>query len=335
MSQDPDITLPGAGADRPRPLLRGRPGRLLPEDSARITRRITIMSVAVGIFLAIGKAFVWQATGSVGILSSLIHSALDLFGAVATFFAVRYAALPPDDNFRYGRGKAEGVSAVFQLCLIILAAFHLLEEAYSRVVDPVVPVQGGFAIAAMLVFTAVTLWLLFAQSWAVRTTGSVAIRGDRAHYFADLLSGIFVISGIALSSYTNFARADALVGIIMALWLLFTAYKMGALAWAQLLDKELPDNERALIRALAKEDPRILAVHDLRTRAAGPHVHIQMRLDMAGDVTLSEAHDVVLAAEKRMMMAYRAADILIHPHPTGCGETHGNVRFREDKTAKD
>lgn len=312
-----------------RPAMQGRAGRLAPDDSAKITARITLVAVIVGLLLAIGKAFVWNISGSVGILSSLVHSALDLFGAVSTFFAVRYSATPPDENYRYGRGKVESFSAVFQVCLIIFAAFHLLEEAWERIVDPHVLTQTGFAMTAMLVFTALTLWLLIAQSWAIRATGSIAVRGDRAHYFADFLSGIFVIAGIALSGFTSFARADALVGVLMALWLFYTAFRVAQLAWGQLLDRELPEAERAYIKSLALQDSRVNAVQDLRTRASGPHVHIQMRLDLDDTLSLSDAHDIVLAAETRMMSAYKAADILIHPHPTGCDHTHGNARFRE------
>lgn len=306
---------------------RGRPGRLPVEGSSKITRRITLIAVLVGIFLAIGKLLVWQTSHSVGILSSLIHSVLDLSGAVSSFVAVRFAARSPDENYRFGRGKAESFSAVFQVCLIVLGALHLLEEVFERIAHPEPLTQGGFAIAMMLLFIAVTIWLLIAQSWAVRATGSIAVRGDRAHYFADLLANVFVIIGLAVSTFTPFIWADAIVGALMALWLLWTAYKVAKLAWAQLMDMELNPEERALITRLALQDPQVIAVHDLRTRASGPHIHIQMRLDLNDDVSLTDSHDIILAAEKRLMGAFQAADILIYPHPSACGDTHGNAHF--------
>lgn len=309
----------------------GRPGRLRPDQTSRITRRITALAVAVGVFFAVGKLLIYQQTHSVGILSSLVHSALDLFGAVSSFIAVRYAARPPDAQYRFGRGKAESFSAVFQVCLIVFAAFHLLEEASERFITPEPVIHSGVAIAAMLAFIAVTTWLLIAQTWAIRATGSIAVRGDRAHYIADMIANVVVIIGIIVSTSTSFVRADALVGAVLALWLLWTAYKVARLAWAQLMDCELPEIERDLIIKLACEDAAVHAVHDLRTRASGPHIHIQMRLDMDDSLSLSEAHDIVIAAEKRIMTAYQSADILIHPHPVGCHDTHGNARFRSSE----
>ena len=113
----------------------------------------------------------------------------------------------------------------------------------------------------------------------------------------------------------------------MALWLLWTAFKVARLAWSQLMDQELNIEERALITRLALQDPQVKAVHDLRTRASGPHIHIQMRLDLDDTISLSDTHDIVLAAEKRMMAAFQAADILIYPHPIGCEHNHGNEHF--------
>jgi cation diffusion facilitator family transporter len=312
------------------PKRRGRPGRLPPEGSTVITRRITALAVGLGVFMAVGKFWLYGQTGSVGVLSSLVHSALDIFGAVASFVAVRFAARAPTPNYRYGFGKAEGFSAVFQVCLIVLAATHLLQEVFEHAGHSHGVQQSGMAIFVILVFIALTIWLLIAQSWAIRATGSIAVRGDRAHYFADLLGNAFVIIGIALASYTSLHWADTLVGGLMALWLLFTAFQIARLAWAQLMDAELNPDERRAISRLAMSDPRVRAVTDLRTRAAGPHLHIQLRLDLDETLKLSETHDILLATEAKIMAAFPAADVLIHPHPAGCGQSHGNHRFRTD-----
>ena len=310
------------------PNRRGRPGRMPPDESAIITRRITALAVGLGIFMGVGKFWLWGETGSVGILASLVHSALDIFGAIASFIAVRFAARKPNADYRFGFGKAESFSAVFQVCLIVMAAAHLLQEVFGHIGHSHAPTKSGPAIMVLVVFIALTLWLIIAQSWAVRATGSIAVRGDRAHYIADLLTNIFVIIGIAVASYTSLTWADSFVGGLMALWLLFTAFQIARLAWSQLMDRELNEDERRTIKRLAMADPQVRAVTELRTRAAGPHLHLQMRLDLDETLTLSQTHDLVLATEKRIMDAFPAADVLIYPHPAGCGHAHGNIRFQ-------
>lgn len=330
MSIDAHKLEPGEDTRFDSPDRRGRPGRLAPENASRITRRITALAVGIGIVLMVGKILLWQQTHSVGVLSSLVHSGLDMFGALSSFVAVRFAARKPDGRYRFGRGKAESFSAVFQVCLIVFAAFHLLEEVIEQIGTNTPLTHSGLAIIAMVFFVILTGWLLIAQSWAIRATGSIAVRGDRAHYTADMFANLFVIVGLAISAFTPFVWADAVVGVFMAFWLLYTAYRVGRLAWAQLMDMELSEDERALIIRLAMADPYVRAVTELRTRASGPHVHIQMRLDLDETLSLSQAHDIVLKAEKRLMGDFQAADILIHPHPAGCGHSHGNRRFFSD-----
>ena len=134
------------------PVRRGRPGRLPPDHSAIITRRITALAVALGIFMAVGKFWLYGQTGSVGVLASLAHSALDIFGAIASFIAVRVAARKPNGNYRFGFGKAESFSTVFQVCLVIFAAVHLLEEVVGHFGHNHGVTHSGPAIIVLLVF---------------------------------------------------------------------------------------------------------------------------------------------------------------------------------------
>lgn len=318
---------------------KGRPGRLPPEGSAVITRRITAVALSLGVVMALGKVWLFSLTGSVGILASLVHSALDIVAAGSSFIAVRFAARAPNDAYRFGFGKAESFSAVFQVCLIGLVSFHLFGAATGALMGSGVAdhdhaghghaINGsGIAIVVMGIFVMLTLWLLIAQSWAIRATGSIAVRGDRAHYLADLLGNLFVMMGLAVSTLTDAHWADAVVGILMALWLLYTAYRVARLAWSQLMDRELDQSERKWIINRVMSDPRIRAVTNLRSRASGPHLHMQMRLDLDPHLSLAESHDIVVEAETRLMSAFPAADILIHPHPAGCAQAHGNVRFQ-------
>ena len=307
-----------------RPDMTGCPGRLAVDTASGITKRITALAVIVGVLLTVGKTAVFAVSGSVGVLASLVHSVLDMTGAVASFFAVRFAARAPSGEYRFGRGKAEGVAAVFQMCLIVLASVHLLEESLAHVFNfahnhshPAVT-EVGAGLMVMAVLAALTLWLIIAQTWAVRATGSIAVRGDRAHYTADLLATVVVMLGLALSVVEGLEWVDSVVGVAFSLWLLWTAAKLARLAWNQLMDKEIPDEERAYLANIAQQDARVRDVSALRTRAAGPHIHIQMQVDLEDGLSLTEAHEVCVGVERRIRGVYRAADVSVVPHPVAC-----------------
>jgi len=161
----------------------------------------------------------------------------------------------------------------------------------------------------------------------LRATGSVAVTGDRLHYVSDFAANIAVIIGV-VATLSGYMWADAMVAGVVAIWLLWGAWGVARHALDQMMDRELPDEDRARITALVLEDDRLIDVHQLRTRAAGPLIHIQFHLDLDPTMTLVDAHKVMVAVENRILAVYPGADILIHPDPEGRAEPHTPEHFR-------
>jgi ferrous-iron efflux pump FieF len=301
--------------------------RLASTEMSRLTRRVALASVAVALGLVALKAWAWSASGSVAMMSSLADSALDLVASLFTFFAVRYAATPPDAEHRFGHGKAEAFAGLFQAGLVALSAVLIAIESARHLLDPRPVTQGVLAIGVIVASIVATGALVALQSWAVRQTGSVATKGDRAHYVADLGGNLAVLVGIAAAAFLGLGWADAAAGFFVAAWLGFGAYDVAREAADHLMDRELPDNDRARIIALAQADDGIGAVHELRTRTSGPYMHIQMHVELDPNLTLKAAHDLIVSAEERIRRDFPTADILIHPDPRGAAEPHGHEHF--------
>jgi ferrous-iron efflux pump FieF len=301
------------------------PARLTPAETAVLTRRVTMLSVATAAVLVVIKLAAWIASDSTAMLASMADSGLDLVASLATAFAVRYAVAPPDAEHRFGHGKAEAFASLLQAGLVFASAALIAREAVGDFLDPHPLRQEGWAVAVMAVATLLTGVLITAQTRVLRKTASVAVSGDRAHYATDLASNLIALAGIAASAWLGINGLDAAAALVIAALLLWGAVGVFREAAGQLMDRELPDAERAQIVALATEDPRLTDVHQLRTRASGPYVHIQMHADLDPQLTLEAAHAVIVAAEKRILAAFPAADIIIHADPRGRAEPHGGA----------
>ncbi|MGE5500944.1 MAG: cation diffusion facilitator family transporter [Ignavibacteriales bacterium] len=298
---------------------------LPPAETAVLTRRVTGLSVLVAAILIVVKTVVWLFSGSVALLASLADSGLDLIASSVTFFAVRYAAAPPDAEHRFGHGKAEAFASLTQAGLVFASGALVGEEAIRHLVHPQPVNAEGWAMLAMALSVVLTTGLILAQSRVLRRTGSVAVSGDRAHYAADLASNLIAFVGIGAVALTGETRIDAAAGLVVALWLVWGAIGVFRQASNQLMDHELSEEARGRIYKLMTADKRVKGVHQLRTRASGPYVHIQMHADLDPDLSLEDAHQVMVAAEKRVLEAFPAADIIIHPDPRGRAEPHGGA----------
>jgi ferrous-iron efflux pump FieF len=291
----------------------------------KATRNVALLSVATAAILIVVKAIAWRSSGSVAILASLSDSALDLVASLITLFAIRYAQAPPDAEHRFGHGKAEAFSSLMQGGLVFASGALIGREAIVALLNPR-PVEHGLAgVIVMIVSIVLTLLLITAQSRVLKASGSIAIAGDRAHYAADLAANGVALVGVAAAAWLGLSWVDAAAGLIVALWLLWGAIGVFREASGQLMDHELPEEDRARILELATSDPRVLGIHQLRTRASGPYIHMQMHADLAEDISLAEAHTIMVEAENRLLVAFPAADILIHPDPRGRAEKHGGL----------
>jgi ferrous-iron efflux pump FieF len=307
--------------------------RLSAAEAGVLTRRVTLASTGVALLLVTIKASVWAISGSVALLASAADSALDLLASLITFFAVRYAASPPDAEHRFGHGKAEAFASLMQGGLVFASAALIGREAIMGLISPQPVRQEGLAVAVMVVSTVLTFGLISAQGYVLRRTSSVAVAGDRAHYATDLASNIAALIGIAAAAWLGWRGMDAVAALVVTALLLWGAVSVFREAANQLMDRELGQAERDQIKALVTQDPALTDVHQLRTRASGPYVHMQMHVDLDPALTLQQAHAAVVAAEKRILAEFPSADIIIHPDPRGAAEPHGGA-FAETALGK-
>ncbi|MGB8332526.1 MAG: cation diffusion facilitator family transporter, partial [Polyangiales bacterium] len=170
---------------------------------------------------------------------------------------------------------------------------------------------------------AMTAGLLVIQRRVIEQTQSTAIRADALHFGTDLLSNLAVIAGLFLAQF-GWDWADPVFAIGIALYILYSATRIGHDAFQQLMDRELPADVHQQILAIARECPDVLGVHDLRTRRSGRLEFVQLHLELDDDLPLSEAHALADLVEARILEILPGAEVIIHQDPVS--PTEGSRR---------
>ena len=287
----------------------------------RLMQGAALLASGVAVLLVVIKGVAWWLSDSVAILSSLMDSALDLMASVVTVYAVRHAIRPPDADHRFGHGKAEALAALTQSFLVSLSALFLAVEAVPRFITPQIVTHEVLGIAIMVFSIVVTGILITVQHWVIQQTGSVAISADRMHYAGDLL----INAGVGLSLFvtsigSGWAWADPLCALIVAAILVFSVVRIASKALDCLMDKELPDAERARILDLAAHHPHVIDAHDLRTRTSGIRTFILLHLTLPREMTLATAHHVCDSVAGSIRQEFPGSEVTIHQDPEGLVE---------------
>ena len=279
----------------------------------QLRTRATYASMAVAMVLIVAKFIAWTGTGSVALLSSLVDSLVDAAASLVNFYAVRHAATPADREHRFGHGKAEPLAALGQSAFLVGSAVLLMAEAIRKLLSPEPVTNPPTGIV-------VTLGLVAYQRHVVEQTGSLAVGADELHYRGDIILNFSIIGTLLLGHLLQVPLIDPLFGGAVGIWIIYNALKIARLSLTQLMDRELPDAERARVRAIAESHPDVTAVHDIRTRIAGPTMFIQLHIEMNGEMNLLQAHEISDDVEARLQRAFPHAEIIIHEDPAGIEE---------------
>jgi len=301
---------------------------------ARLTRSAAIASIGTALLLVGLKLWAVWETESTAMIGSLADTALDLFASLATLAGVWIAAMPADEEHRFGHGKAEALAAMLQVVLISLSAFGLAVRAIMQWIEGgrVAAAEEGVIVSVIAI--AATFALLLWQRHVLRRTGSVAIATDHLHYKSDLLLNLAVIAALLLDARAGIAGADPFFGLAIALWLGWSASRSAAEAVGHLMDREWPEEQRRHFVELAARHPELSNLHDLRTRRSGNRDFVQFHVDLPASMTIRQAHDIIERVEADLTSHFPDMELLIHIDPHGHVDEPGNRLVEEDEFGK-
>lgn len=275
----------------------------------------TVASVAAASVMIVLKLGAWIMTDSTSMLSSMVDSILDVLTSLINFFAIRVALLPPDDEHRFGHGKAEDIAALAQSTFIAGSAFFLIVQVVQRFITAEPIEQEATGMIVMVISMMLTLALVLFQRNVIRKTGSSVVSADSLHYVSDILTNGGVLLSFFLASRFGIEWFDPIVGFAIAAIIFKGSWDIGYPALQRLMDHEMSIEERELILNAVKKHPHILGVHNLKTRRAGTIPFIQFDLELDGSQTLASAHTITHEVHDQVAEIFPGAEIIIHQDP--------------------
>ena len=296
---------------------------------APLRRMASAIALVAAMILIVAKLWGWLATDSVALLTSAADAVVDMLAALATFFGVRFAQQPADLEHRFGHGKGESLAAFTQAVLLGSTAIVLAGQSCWRLIfpQPLTDLTLGLwiAVAGLMISSA----LAAMQGWVVRRTHSTAIAADRVHYLSDALLNAAVLVALALTRLTGWERADPAFALLIAVYMILSARQVAVAASHQLLDHELSAQERERIKAVALACTGARGIHDLRTRDAGDRVFVEFHLEVDGDVSVHDGHQIVDTAERAIAALFpKETEVIGHLEPAGILDERLDDRVR-------
>jgi len=273
-----------------------------------------LIGVVIGLILL--KIIAGWISGSISVFAQAADSFLDLFAGVVTFFAVRIATKPADEEHPFGHGKVEDMAGMVQGVLLFIAAGLIIYSSVQRIINktPIELAEAGMV--AMAVSMVASILLSRHLLKVSRATGSVVLEANARNITGDIYSTAAVLVGLIVVRLTGLSILDPIIAIGIAIYIAKIAYDAINKPLLGLVDASLPRSEQAVIKScLAEQGNQIVGFHELRTRRSGNQRHIDLHLVMAKGISLEQAHQVCDLLEVDIRLKLPRTNVIIHVEP--------------------
>lgn len=284
-------------------------------ESGREAQRSTWVSVAVNLVLTLAQVVVGLLAASQALVADGIHSLSDLLSDFVVLLAIRYSRKAPDADHPYGHQRYENAASLVVGALLLAVGVGMLWSAVVKLLDPAAIAQVDRLALWVALFTLVAKEGLFRYLRAVaRRLRSSLLEVNAWHSRSDAASSLVVALGIG-GNLLGYGLLDPIAALIVGLMVLRMGWKFLWKALKDLTDHAASEQEMQAIKSEILATPGVLGVHDLRTRKTGDLILVDVHLEIDGDLSVRQGHEIADAVQARVLAQHPVLNILTHVDP--------------------
>lgn len=277
-------------------------------------KRATVVASSVATLLTIVKFTIGVASGSVAVLASAIDSLLDTLISIFNFFAIKKSEEKADENFQYGKGKVQAIAGVIEGTIITISGLYIIYVAIDKYLNGRETTLLSPAIWVMILSIVITFGLVRYLLKVAKDTDNLVIKSDALHYQTDLWSNGVILLALVIVHYTGWEVVDAVFGLGIGLYIIYSAYEIIQEGVLILLDRALEKDLVIKIEKIIASHKEVNGFHWLKTRTDGSRNFIEFHLVLQPNMYLIEAHRISDEIEEEIMALEPHKPWIITPH---------------------
>ena len=294
-----------------------------------LQKKATIISSSTATLLIVIKLFIGILSGSVAVLASAIDSVLDLIVSAFNYFAITKAEQPANKKFNYGKGKIEALAAVIEGTVITVSGLFIYYSAIKKAIyhEPLEHLENS--IIVMIVSLVLTIALVLFLNYVAKKTRSMVVKSDALHYKTDVLSNGAILVSLILIQVTGFELIDSIMGVVISIYIIHSAYEIIKDGVYILLDASLDEEIVEGIKNIILGEKEISDFHYLKTRKSANTNFVDVHLVFSPGISLMRAHHAGDRIEEKIKELIPDGEWVINAHLDPYDDSEMN-----DKTAK-
>ncbi len=295
---------------------------------ARETIKVTLIGSVIDLLLGAFKILFGFLSQSQALIADGIHSLSDLATDVIVLYAAKHAHTEADEEHPYGHGRFETVATVGLGIALLAVAVGIGIDATLRLFDPeklLIPGVGALIVAAISIVSKEAIYHYTMH--VARKYKSNMLRANAWHSRSDAISSVVVLVGVA-GSMAGLEYLDAIAAIGVALMIVKIGWDLAWHSIRELVDTALEAERVEAIRQTILDVDGVVSLHVLRTRRMAGEALVDVHIQVAPHISVSEGHYVSETVRARVIKEIEeVADVMVHIDPENDEVSPPNTRL--------
>ena len=248
---------------------------------------ITIAEIIGGIF-----------SNSLALLSDALHNFSDVMALVIAYIANRLAGKDATESNTFGLKRAEIIAALFNASVLIGIGVFLIVESVHKIMHPE-HIKSlwviGFGVLSVVLNSASVLLI------KDDSHDNLNMKAAYLHLLTDVATSIAVIIGGVLIYYFKIYSVDAIISLLIAIYLIYSAFDIVKDS-TKILMQYSPENLNLdeVIKDIESNE-KISNVHHIHIWQLNEHdVFLEAHIDLKENINASEISKLIDELEKEL-----------------------------------
>ena len=285
-------------------------------DRFKATKISSILGIIGNIFLLIIKAIIGYITNSQSMIADAFNSAGDIFSSCMTFIGNKISSKEADEDHHLGHGKAEYIYSLLISITMILLSITVIKNAIFTLINKEY-LDFSIWLIIICIITIITKFSLFIYTNILyKKHNNILIKANSIDHRNDCFITLTTLISVILSSM-GFYFADAIVGILISLWIFYTAIKLFMESYDVLMDKAMSEETKEKVLKIIDKHEEVIKIQHFNATPVGYRYQISFTIYVDGNMKTFDSHAIANSLEREIEKEIPEIYLtVIHVNPT-------------------
>lgn len=285
-------------------------------DRFKATKISSILGIVGNIFLLIIKGIIGYITSSQSMIADAFNSAGDIFSSCMTFIGNKISSKEADEDHHLGHGKAEYIYSLLISITMIVLSVTVIKNAIMTLVNKEYFEYSIWLIIICLITIITKLGLFLFTNKLYKKHNNILIKANSIDHRNDCFITITTLISIILSNMGLYF-VDAIVGILISLWIFYTAVKLFIESYDILMDKAMSEDTKEKVLQIINKHEEVIKIQHFNATPVGYRYQISFTIYVDGNMSTFDSHAIANSLEREIEKEIPEIYLtVIHVNPT-------------------